>query len=96
MATRYVNIDRDTALLLPPDLRDWVPEDHLVHFVIDAVDQLDVSSARANERGTGSDQYLLNYAQRCRKAVLPRGHGLRQGRYLWNDGSRFFDGNSDE
>jgi transposase len=57
MATRYVNIDRDTALLLPPDLRDWVPEDHLVHFVIDAVEQLDVSTARANERGTGSEQY---------------------------------------
>ena len=57
MATRYVNIDRDTALLLPPDLRDWVPEDHLVHFVIDAVEQLDVSAARANERGTGSEQY---------------------------------------
>jgi hypothetical protein len=25
MATRFVNIDRDTPLLLPPDLRDWVP-----------------------------------------------------------------------
>src|SRR5471030_814031 len=57
MATRYVNIDRETPLLLPPDLRDWVPEDHLVHFVIDAVEQLDVSTARANERGTGSEQY---------------------------------------
>jgi transposase len=57
MATRYVNIDRDTALLLPPDLRDWVPADHLVHFVIDAVEQLDVRTARTNERGTGSEQY---------------------------------------
>jgi len=28
MATRFVNIDRDTPLLLPPDLRDWVPADH--------------------------------------------------------------------
>jgi transposase len=52
-----VNIDRDTGLLLPPDLRDWVAEDHLVHLVIDAVEQLDVSAARANERGTGSEEY---------------------------------------
>jgi hypothetical protein len=32
MATRFVNVDRDTPLLLPPDLRDWVPADHLAHF----------------------------------------------------------------
>jgi len=57
MATRYVNIDRDTPLLLPPDLRDWVPADHLVHFVIDAMAAIDVSAAPVNERGTGSPQY---------------------------------------
>jgi transposase len=28
---------------LPPDMRDWLPEDHLVWFVIDVVGQLDVS-----------------------------------------------------
>jgi hypothetical protein len=42
MAIRFVNIDRDTPLLLPPDLRDWVPADHLAHFVIDAVEALDL------------------------------------------------------
>ncbi len=55
--TRYVNIDRDTPLLLPPDLRDWVPADHLVHFVIDAVELIDTRTAPVNERGTGSEQY---------------------------------------
>jgi transposase len=54
---RYVNIDRDTPLLLPPDLRDWVPADHLVHFVIDAVELIDTRAAPVNERGTGSEQY---------------------------------------
>lgn len=44
-------------MLLPPDLRDWVPEDHLVHFIIDAVGLLDLSAARVNHRGTGSEQY---------------------------------------
>ena len=57
MAAKFVNIDRDTPLLLPPDLRDWVKADHMVHFIIDAVDALDLSSARVNERGTGSAQY---------------------------------------
>jgi transposase len=57
MATRFVSIDRDTPLLLPPDLRDWVPADHLVHFILDAVEALDLRQVRINTRGTGSEQY---------------------------------------
>ena len=57
MATRFVPIDRDTPLLLPPDLREWVPEDHLVHFIVDAVAALDLRQVKVNERGTGSEQY---------------------------------------
>ena len=37
---RLVNIDHDTPMLLPPDLRQWVPVDHLVHFIMDAVGEL--------------------------------------------------------
>ena len=57
MPARFVNIDHDTPLLLPPDLRAWMPEDHLVHFIMEAVGLLDLSTARINHRGTGSDQY---------------------------------------
>ena len=57
MSAKFVNVDRDTALLLPPDMRTWVPADHLVHFILDAVEQLDLGAARVNERGTGSEQY---------------------------------------
>jgi transposase len=57
MATRFVPIDRDTPLLLPPNLRDWVPADHLVHFILDAVDALDLRQVKVNTRGTGSAQY---------------------------------------
>ena len=37
----------DQDLLLPPSLRDWLPEDHLVYFVSDVVDQLDLSAIHA-------------------------------------------------
>jgi transposase len=57
MSTRLVNVDRNTPMLLPPDLRDWVQDDDLVHFVIDAIAVLDVSAARLNQRGTGDEQY---------------------------------------
>jgi transposase len=57
MPARFVNIDHDTPLLLPPDLRDWVAPDHMVHFIMDAVKALDLSRARTNQRGTGHAQY---------------------------------------
>lgn len=57
MAAKFVSIDHDSPLLLPPDLRDWLPEDHMVHFIMDAIKALDLSSARINTRGTGSAQY---------------------------------------
>lgn len=57
MAARLVNIDRDTPLLLPPDLRQWVPADDMVHFVIEAVEGMSLGSLKVNRRGTGSKQF---------------------------------------
>lgn len=57
MAAKFVHVDHDTPLLLPPDLRDWIPKSHMVHFVMDAVDAFDLKAAKVNERGTGSAQY---------------------------------------
>jgi transposase len=57
MSTRLVNVDRQTPMLLPPDLRDWVQQDDLVHFIVDGLAVLDLSGARLNLRGTGSQQY---------------------------------------
>jgi len=57
MPVKLVNIDRDTPLLLPPDLRDWIQEDDMVHFVIDAVQGLVLEHLHYNESGSGSPQY---------------------------------------
>jgi transposase len=37
----------DEELLLPPNLRDWLPEKHLAYFVSDVVDNLDLSAMDA-------------------------------------------------
>lgn len=57
MPARFVNIDRQTPLLLPPDLRDWLPDNHLAHYVIEVVDGLDLRQVQVNERGTGDKQF---------------------------------------
>src|ERR671930_1210236 len=43
MAHNFLRGDRDQAFLLPPDLRDWLPADHLAWFILDVVDQLDLA-----------------------------------------------------
>jgi transposase len=50
-------IDRATPYLLPPSVDDWLPKDHLARFVVDIVDQLDLSALTAQYRGTGSAAY---------------------------------------
>lgn len=44
MARDYLSGDRSQQFLLPPDMRDWLPDDHLVWFVIDVMSRLDVSA----------------------------------------------------
>jgi transposase len=47
MAKNYRSYLPEQELLLPPSLRDWLPENHLAYFVSDVVDQLDLSSIHA-------------------------------------------------
>ena len=43
MPKKYLPYDPDQCLLLPPNLNDWLPQDHLARFVNDVVDNLDIS-----------------------------------------------------
>src|SRR5256714_2405797 len=44
MGPNFLECDREQVLLLPPSLREWLPEGHLAWFVIDAVERLDLSA----------------------------------------------------
>jgi len=57
LGPRFQNLDRDTPRLLPPNLRDWLPAAPLVHFVLDAVETLDLRGFRVNERGPGDEPF---------------------------------------
>jgi len=47
MPKRYRTYLPEQDLVLPPSLREWLPENHLVYFVSDVVDQLDLSAMHA-------------------------------------------------
>ena len=57
MSENFVVVDRDTPMLLPPSLQDWLPEGHLAHFVVETVNVLPLRGFRVNTRGTGSAQF---------------------------------------
>jgi transposase len=53
MAQNFIVCDREQELLLPPSLREWLPEGHLAWFVIDAVAALDLRPFYAVYRDNG-------------------------------------------
>src|SRR5919198_1829744 len=53
MAYNFLRSDRDQPFLLPPDLRDWLPNDHLAWFILDVVDQLDLAPFYLAHRNDG-------------------------------------------
>ncbi len=59
MGGRFIKADRDQMYLMPPSLRDWLPEDDLAWFTLDAVGQMDLSAfhEEASEDGAGRPGY---------------------------------------
>jgi transposase len=82
MAKAFRPVLHDQPMLLPVDMREWLPADHLVSFVLDTVDVLDIGEVERRRRlgGVGAAGYdprmllgLLIYAY-C--------HGVRSSRQV--------------
>jgi len=55
--SRFRPIDRKTAYLLPPSVEDWLPEDHLARFIVEAMEKLDLNDLARAYAGRGSAAY---------------------------------------
>src|SRR5215208_7800413 len=53
MAQNFIACDREQILLLPPSLREWLPDEHLAWFVIDAVAEMDLEPFYSAYRSDG-------------------------------------------
>ncbi|HEX3310280.1 MAG TPA: hypothetical protein VHS32_28840 [Streptosporangiaceae bacterium] len=53
MPQNFLFPQRDQPLLLPVDMREWLPEDDLVFIVLDAVAALDLGEFRCRYRADG-------------------------------------------
>ncbi len=67
MALTYLPVDRDQQFLLPPSMREWLPEGHLAWFVLEVVERLDTSMlhARHPNDGVGRRAYDPTCCWRC-------------------------------
>ena len=55
--SNFRQCDRQTPYLLPPSVDEWLPPDHLARFVVDIVEQLELSPLARQYRGAGSAAY---------------------------------------
>jgi hypothetical protein len=53
MALNVIGCDRDQSFLMPPGVRDWLPEGHLAWFVLDAVAGMNLGEFYAASRSDG-------------------------------------------
>lgn len=53
MAMNFIGYDRDQVFLMPPSLREWVPDDHLVWTILDAVAEMDLGAFYGDYRADG-------------------------------------------
>ena len=54
---KFIVADRKTDYLLPPSVDDWLNQDHLARFIVDVIDQLDLSRLIQQYAGRGSKAY---------------------------------------
>ena len=54
---RFLDADRKTDYLLPPSMEDWLPEGHLARFIVEVIEQLDLSQLVKQYAGRGCKAY---------------------------------------
>jgi transposase len=82
MPQNFIACDRDQELLLPPSLSEWLPEDHLAWFVLEAVGELDLSAFFGSYRSDGWGRAAHEPAMMVALLVYSYSIGVRSARAI--------------
>src|ERR671910_866339 len=82
MAQNFIACDREQELLLPPSLREWLPEEHLAWFVLDAVAEMDLAAFHASYRDDGWGRAAHDPAMMVALFVYAYAIGVRSSRAI--------------
>ena len=80
MAQSFVGCDRDQSFLMPPDVRDWLAEDHLAWFVLDAVAGMNLGEFYGAYRRDGVGRRAYDPAMMACCCIRTRGGSGRRAR----------------
>src|SRR3954469_7979506 len=86
MAQRFVACDREQSFLMPPDVREWLPGDHLAWFVLDAVELMDLDAFYASYRADGRSRPAFDPAMMVALLLYAYARGIRASRAIGRAG----------
>src|SRR6266536_3409251 len=82
MPQNFIDCDREQVLLMPPSLREWLPEDHFAWFVLGAVVELDLSAFYAAYRDDGHGRAAHDPAMMVGLLLYAYARGRRSSRVI--------------
>jgi transposase len=82
MAQIFIGCDRDQSFLMPPDVRDWLAEDHLAWFVLDAVAGMDLGEFYGAYRRDGVGRRAYDPAMVVALLLYSYSRGVRSARAI--------------
>src|SRR3954454_993872 len=82
MAPSFIACDREQSFLMPPDVRDWLPENHLVWFVLAAVEEMDLWPFYDAHRGDGKRRPANEPAMMVALLLYAYARGIRSSRMI--------------
>jgi Transposase domain (DUF772) len=82
MAQRFVACDREQSFLMPPDVREWLPENHLAWFVISAVEEMNLEPFYAAYRVDGRCRPPYDPAMMVALLVYAYSRGIPSSRVI--------------
>jgi transposase len=82
VAKNFIPADRDQALLMPPSLADWLPDDHLAWVVIQSVSEVDLSGFYDRHRDDGWGRAAFDPSMMVALLLYAYAKGVRSSREI--------------
>jgi transposase len=82
MPQNFIGCDRDQSFLMPPSLREWVAEDHVVWTVLEAVEAMDLDAFYGSYRADGHGRPAYDPAMMLALLLYAYSQGNRSSRKI--------------
>jgi transposase len=82
MGRSFIACDREQSFLMPPDVREWLPENHLAWFVLAAVEEMDLWDFYAAYRVDGRSRPAYEPAMMVALLLYAYARGIRSSRVI--------------